>query len=103
MPRRSRVPLRERLYRARTRDEAAAAAEAAELDYRLTPRERQVIELYARGLRRTEIARELGIKPDTVNGYAKRARWLLGARTIAQAVLIAQAKGVISPPYDDQA
>jgi DNA-binding CsgD family transcriptional regulator len=53
----------------------------------------------------TEIARELGLQPDTVKSYAKAVRRKLGASTREDAVTIARANGLVSlaaPVYDDR-
>lgn len=54
----------------------------------LSPREEQVILLFADGLGHREIAVRLDISPLTVRDYTREARRKLGAATIAQAVAI---------------
>lgn len=52
----------------------------------LTPRQRQVLGGYARGLATKEIARELGLSEATVKTHLARACERLGARSRSQAV-----------------
>lgn len=55
---------------------------------RLTPRQREVVALYASGLTRPAIARRLGIRPDTVGAHVEAARGLLGAATVTALVAL---------------
>lgn len=55
---------------------------------KLTPRQQQVLQGYAKGLIAKQIAFELGIKEVSVNLHAANARKKLGAETLAQAVQI---------------
>jgi DNA-binding CsgD family transcriptional regulator len=48
---------------------------------RLSPRERQVIRLVRKGRSTKEIARDLGIKPRTVETYVRRAYDKLGVHS----------------------
>lgn len=67
---------------------AAPAAQAwAELP--LTPRQKGVLDLLARGLSNKEIARELNIGVDTVKDHVAAVLKALGASSRTQAVLIA--------------
>lgn len=59
----------------------------------LTEREREVLQLVARGLHAKEIARELGISPRTVEVHKARIMAKLGARNIAELVRLAVATG----------
>jgi DNA-binding CsgD family transcriptional regulator len=61
---------------------------------RITPREREVLELVADGHATTEIARALWITEDTVRTHIKRMMVRLGARTRAHAVAIAFREGL---------
>lgn len=61
----------------------------------LTLREKQVITLLAKGLRREQIATSLRIKAVTVDLHNKNSRKKLGAKTIVEAVAIAVRKGIL--------
>lgn len=59
----------------------------------LTEREREVLQLVARGLHAKEIARDLGISPRTVEVHKARIMDKLGARNVAELVRLAVATG----------
>lgn len=62
---------------------------------RLTPRERDVLGAYARGLRRDRVAHELGVALVTVDLHTRNLRRKLRAQTIAEAVARGYAFGFL--------
>lgn len=64
----------------------AALAAAPAVDDRLTPRQRQVVELAGEGLTIGETAARLHLSPETVRTHRKAALRRLGVRNMAQAV-----------------
>lgn len=63
----------------------------------LTPREREVMGMAARGLSDEEIASRLTIGPATVRSHVYRVRCKLGARDRAQLVSLAYQSGLVHP------
>ncbi|HEY0954805.1 MAG TPA: response regulator transcription factor [Roseateles sp.] len=77
---------------AQTQAPAAPAASQAWAELPLTPRQKGVLDLLARGLSNKEIARELNIGVDTVKDHVAAVLKALGASSRTQAVLIATQK-----------
>jgi DNA-binding NarL/FixJ family response regulator len=63
----------------------------------LTPRELEVLELMGEGLRQEEIARRLFISPKTVATHVEHILRKLGARSSAEAIVVAFREEIISP------
>jgi DNA-binding NarL/FixJ family response regulator len=81
---------------ARRPEPAAAAAAHAALD-QLTGREREVLELVAKGQSNAEIAATLYVSHATVKTHVSRLLMKLDARDRAQLVMIAYETGVVMP------
>jgi DNA-binding CsgD family transcriptional regulator len=64
----------------------------------LTPRECNILELIRHGLSTKEIARRLGITPETVKSHVKRAFVKLGVNKRSTAVWYAQRLGFLTAP-----
>jgi DNA-binding NarL/FixJ family response regulator len=71
-------------------------ADQAKLD-ELTPREREVLELVARGLSNREIATELVVEESTIRSHVKRILMKLDLRSRIQIVIFAYETGVNRP------
>ncbi len=85
-----------RLLQEFTARRPAAAREPAELS-RLTPREREVLELVVRGRSNAEIARELVVAPTTVKTHFGHVLDKLGLRDRVHAVVYGYEHGLITP------
>jgi DNA-binding NarL/FixJ family response regulator len=64
----------------------------------LYPRQAQALQLYARGLKYADIAKELGLAVGTARSYVGACRTALGASSPTEAVKIAIERGYIEAP-----
>ena len=65
----------------------------------LTARERSIVEFIAKGQSNKEIARELGVAPETIKTHVKRIFQKLSAESRAQAVVRAQSLGMLKTSH----
>lgn len=65
--------------------------------HNLYPRQKEALQLYARGLKYEEIAKEMGVEVGTARSYIGAARVTLGADNPPDAVRIAVERGEIEP------
>jgi PAS domain S-box-containing protein len=63
---------------------------------RLTPRQREILELIASGLSTAEVANELTLSPETVRNHLRNASRELRARTRVEAIAEAQRLGLLA-------
>ena len=82
---------------ARLVDRLAADGEAEEPLGRLTPREREVLVLVARGFANKRIALELGLSEKTVKAHVGHVLAKLGVTDRTQAALLAVRAGLVEP------
>lgn len=61
----------------------------------LTPRQLEVLMLYAMGLRRPEIAALLHLQPVTVDSHMENIRARLGSRSIAHSIVVAVSREML--------
>ena len=83
------------LERLRKRARGTCKPTAARPRDELTARERSIVEFIAGGRSNKEIARELGIAPETIKTHLKRIFQKLSAESRTQAVIRAQSLGVL--------
>jgi PAS domain S-box-containing protein len=67
-------------------------------DPRLTPRQREILNLIASGLSTSEVARELTLSPETVRNHLRNAFRELRAHTRVEAIAAAQRLGLLAAP-----
>lgn len=94
-----------RLVERFARPRASAGGLPAAID-RLTPREREVLRLVARGMSNAEIAQSLVVSEATVKTHVAGVLGKLGLRNRAQAVVFAYESGIVQigePRTDDRA
>ncbi len=75
----------------------AARLQASEPTDRLTPRERQILQLLAGGLTGEHVAEVLFLSPETIRTHVRNAMRKLGASTRVHAVALALSAGEITP------
>lgn len=68
------------------------------LEQSITPREKEVLQLLARGAGNRRIARELGISPDTVQTHIRNMLAKLAVGSRLEAVVKALRLGLVDPP-----
>jgi PAS domain S-box-containing protein len=73
-------------------------SEFVDLRPRLTPRQRQILELIASGLSTAEVARELTLSTETVRNHLRNASTELRAHTRVEAIATAQRLGLLAAP-----
>lgn len=64
---------------------------------RLSARELEVLQLFADGKARNDIAALLFISPETVKTHIRHVREFLDARTIGHAIALAYERGIFTP------
>ena len=84
------------------RQPAAAPADLPAAVADLTPREREVLGLLARGLSNPEVCEELVISEATAKTHVARVLQKLGVRDRVQAVIYAYERGLITPGSGEQ-
>lgn len=77
------------------RAQRVAAAGLGGVESHLTSREREVVRWLASGQKQSDVALLMGLSERTVENHLRRIRKRLGARTTAQAILMAARAGVV--------
>ncbi len=86
---------------ARLEERSAASRETAEahaLLQKLTGREREILDMVARGWATKEIARALDVSPRTIETHRANLAEKLGTTSVAEMVRIVLAGGPANPP-----
>ena len=65
---------------------------------RLTPRQREILDLIASGTSTTEIAEELTLSIETVRNHVRSVLSALGVHTRLEAIVVARRLGLLAPP-----
>lgn len=91
--------VRQTLARLLARPPAAAHPDTSEHLPPLTPRQREVLHLLARGWPNKRIARELGVSDHTINAHVTDILRLLDVDNRTEAVLVAGRLGLIDLPH----
>ena len=81
------------------RDHDSRIAALQSLVSRLTPREKEVFALVARGKLNKQIAHELNIAERTIKAHRQQVMEKCEVQTIAELVLIAERLGILSSPH----
>jgi DNA-binding NarL/FixJ family response regulator len=89
-------PVTRRVIERMAQEPVPEASTSVRLDA-LTPREREVLELVAKGLSNSEIAKTFVIEESTVKTHVKRILMKLALRDRVQAVIAAYESGLVRP------
>ena len=84
-----------RLFRREARPEPFTPNERAQASLGITEREREVLQLLAAGRSNKEIARHLGLSPNTVKTHVARLFGKLGAARRTEAIGLARELGIV--------